>query len=187
MKFGSKNSKNLHNQTVMERSRGVYKIQWNDKRTKQAYKLALLGATDKEMAEIMDVDLMTFDYWKRTKPEFRNALRAAKRMPNAQTAMSLYKCANGYYYKDQVAHVVGGGVVKTWLKKYQGPNAWAANKILSVRERAIWADSAKLEITNTQININKFDFSGITKEEMRFIASIGMKQLREHVGDDNQN
>lgn len=162
-------------------------VKWNEDRCRQAYELALLGANDKQIANVMGVNIMTIDYWKRTREDFRDALNTGKIIADATVANSLYKCANGYTLKKQVVHVVKGRVVVTTIDENVGPNPWAAYKWLSVRERALWSETHKVEVTNTNVNINKFDFEGITEEEIKLLYSLGIKQQALNASNDHEN
>jgi hypothetical protein len=75
-------------------------------------------------------------------------------------------------------------VIQTEIPKYYPPESWAANKWLNVRQRAKWAEVQRIETMNTQLNLHKFDFSGMTLEQLQFMKEIGMTQrqkaLEEH-------
>lgn len=165
-----------------------YVIRWNPDRIRQAYELALLGANDKQIANVMGIDIMTLDYWKRTKEDFREALNNGKTIADATVANSLFKCANGYMIKKHVVHVIKGKPVVTEYEEEVGPSAWAANKWLSIRQRPNWSETHRVEVTNTNVNINKFDFNVLSTEELKLMYSIGMKQIAQgNVGDSNEN
>lgn len=56
----------------------------------QAYKLCLLGATDKEITAFFGVCRSTFNTWKRTHPVFADALLRGKKAADMEVAVSLY-------------------------------------------------------------------------------------------------
>src|SRR5713226_2755483 len=60
-----------------------------------ARKLALLGATDQEMADALGVDQGTLDRWKTRHKEFRIAIQLGKIRADAEIAESLYNRARG--------------------------------------------------------------------------------------------
>lgn len=62
----------------------------------QAYRLCLLGATDKEVAEFFGVTERTVNQWKRSYPEFLQSLKRGKEDADANVAKSLYRRALGY-------------------------------------------------------------------------------------------
>lgn len=59
----------------------------------KAFKLALLGLTDAEMAVSFDVTEQTFNNWKRAHPEFFESLKSGREDADAKVAGSLYKRA----------------------------------------------------------------------------------------------
>lgn len=62
---------------------------------KQAYKLALLGLKDTEMATFFGVAERTFNYWKLTYPEFLQSLKKGKENADSKVAKALYNRAIG--------------------------------------------------------------------------------------------
>lgn len=68
-----------------------------------AYKLAMLGATDKEFADFFEVSESTVNSWKKKHIEFSKALKKGKAIVDAEVVMKLYKRANGYKY-DEVSY-----------------------------------------------------------------------------------
>lgn len=156
--------------------------QWNEDRPRQAYMLALLGLTDEEMAGVMGIAENTLEYWKRTRPDFLTKLNDGKIIADARAVEGLYKRATGFEKEEVVLHMYKGRIIKTRVMKYYPPDAWAANKWASIRQRSKWADVQKIETTHTNININKFDFTGLSNEELMVLKKAGMKQLQEHVG-----
>ena len=61
-----------------------------------ARKLALLGATDAEVADFYDVDVRTIYRWKNTHDEFCQALKAGKEQADDRVERALYHKAIGY-------------------------------------------------------------------------------------------
>jgi hypothetical protein len=164
--------------------RGVSRpTQWNEDRTRQAFRLALLGATDREIAGVMGVDVCTIEYWKRTKPDFLEALNQGKLEADSRVAESIYRCAVGYEWEEEQAIAYKGEVTIVKVKRRKGPDAWAGMKWLNIRQRSRWADVSRTEVTQTNVNINKLDLSGMTVEELELIKSIGLKQIQQQVGE----
>jgi hypothetical protein len=161
---------------------GRLPTKYKDELVRQAYLLSLLGCTEKEMAEVFGVGEQTLDFWKRTREEFLEALEKGKIGADTQVAESLFKCAVGYEYEEEVVHVVRGEIFVTKIKKYKGPDAWAANKWLSLRQRGRWSEAQIPPQLNQQININNFNFDGVSEEELRLIESIWEKQPKEIPG-----
>lgn len=146
-----------------------------------AYEMALLGAEDKDIARAFGIQKEKFLKWVEEKPELRQALEEGKILADSKVAASLYKRAVGFTYEEEVLHVIKGEVVRTVVTKYVIPDPWSANKWLSARQPQLWTDVSKSEITHTNININKFDFNGLSTEELRLVEKIGLKQLAERI------
>lgn len=72
----------------------------------QVRKLALLGATDAEIAEFFDVCEATINNWKIDFPEFLESLRAGKIKADSEIANSLYERAKGAEWEEEVAFKV---------------------------------------------------------------------------------
>ena len=158
---------------------------WNLDRIRQGFELALLGATDEEMARVMGISIHTLNDWKRTYPKFLQTIEDGKLSADSKAAAGLFKRACGFEQMEIVVHMYRGEVIQTPVMKYYPPDPWSANKWLAVRQRTRWSEVQRIETTQTTININKFDFNGLSNEELMFAKNIGMKQLLAH--DDNQN
>jgi len=159
-------------------------VVWGKNIPHQAYRLALLGHTDREMAEYFEISVQTFNMWKRVHPELKNALRLGKDEASMKVVQTLYRLATGYEYDEEVLVQKGKGVseIQT-IHRVVKPSEYACTKFLAAKNRGVWGDSSRLEVTNTNINISKFDFTGLTREEMKLMEAIGMKQLVQDIGD----
>lgn len=69
----------------------------------QAYKLCLLGATDKEIADFFDVDERTINNWKVEHPQFFQSVRAGKKVSDMEVASSLFQTTQDRIVKEQQA------------------------------------------------------------------------------------
>ena len=104
----------------------------------QAYKLCLLGATDKEMADFFGVSEVTFNAWKKKHPEFLKSLKEGKSVADANVAKSLYLRALGYYHpEDKIFNDNGEPLIVPTVKHYPpDPTAaifWLKNRKPVVR------------------------------------------------------
>lgn len=109
----------------------------------QAYKLALLGATDIELADFFGVDEATITRWKQEIEEFCTSIKKGKRAADANVAESLYKRACGYSHKETHFNVVDGELVTTEVDKFYPPDTGAAMAWLKNRTRKLenpWKD-----------------------------------------------
>ena len=156
--------------TLFKRSKPV---KWNDDRCRQAFTFALLyGATDKQIAMSMDVSVQTIDYWKRTKPEFLAALKAGKDEADARVAEALYKVAIGYSHPYTDIRVVDDMIVETEIVRHYPPNAFAAHKWLTIRQRERWAEVNKA--IPPAVNLTQINLTGFTRAEKLLIEKLGM-------------
>lgn len=64
----------------------------------QARKMFRLGATEREVADILGVSESTFRMWKLAHPKLSAAVKVGKAPANSRTEMSLFHRANGYTY-----------------------------------------------------------------------------------------
>lgn len=85
-------------------------------------KLALLGLTDSQMANLLEVSEVTFNAWKKKHPEFLKSLKDGKEIADASIAKSLYKKALGYDYHGK-HYPADTTAIIFWLKNRQ-PKGW---------------------------------------------------------------
>lgn len=69
----------------------------------EAYKLCLLGATDKDLADFFDVCEATINNWKLEFPEFVESIRRGKKVADMQIAESLFNSAQDRTIKETQA------------------------------------------------------------------------------------
>lgn len=62
--------------------------------------MARMGAIDEEVAAEIGIDIATLYRWKRSHPEFCEALKIGKEVADARVVDSLYKRAIGYEYEE---------------------------------------------------------------------------------------
>jgi len=72
-----------------------YKEEYND----MAYKFCLLGADDKRIADLFNVQVSTISKWKLDYPNFSDALFRGKDLADAEIAHSMYQRAKGYEHQ----------------------------------------------------------------------------------------
>ncbi len=118
-----------------KKDKGGRPPKYQSKFAKQAFKLCLLGVTDKEMASFFGVALSTISKWKKDHPRFSERIFDGKLKADSEVAHSLYKRAIGCSVK--VAHVSNyeGDITTTDIKKYYPPDAVAAFRWLQSRTK----------------------------------------------------
>lgn len=112
---------------------------------KQAYKLCLLGATDKGLANFFEVTESTLNLWKQEYPEFSESLKAGKEEADAVVASSLFQRATGYSHPDTDIKIYKGKIVTTKLTKHYPPDSTAAIFWLKNRNPGKWRDKQEIE------------------------------------------
>lgn len=117
-----------------------------------AYKLALLGCTDKEIAEAFGVTDTTVNNWKLSHPTFLESLCNGKLIADAEVAKSLYERAKGYSHADVDIRVIDGQIVQTPLTKHYPPDERAARLWLTNRQGKRWRDKTETGITDKEGN-----------------------------------
>lgn len=163
----------------MQRERRVRKWRYNEDRVREVYELCLMGASDEDIARVMGVEVGTIDSWKRKYPEFLAAMRRGKDSADARIAASLYKRARGFWIVEDDIKMYRGEIIRTPVRKYYPPDSWAAHKWLTIRQRNRWADVSRSESMQTLVNINKFDLSSPTMEQLEFIRQIQEQQRKQ--------
>lgn len=118
-----------------------------DEYVEQAYKLALLGLTDVQMADFFEVCEATFTNWKSEHPELLASIRRGKGKADAQVAASLYQAAIGYQHPDVDIRVIDGQIIQTELTKHYPPDYRAASLWLRNRQPKMWRDKVEQQVT----------------------------------------
>lgn len=107
---------------------------------KQAKKLCLLGATDKDLADFFNVDEATINRWKKSKPVFCKSLKGAKEKADARVVRSLYQRAIGYDHIDTHFASYEGEIISKEYMKHFIPDVTAQIFWLKNRQPEKWRD-----------------------------------------------
>lgn len=110
-----------------------------------AYKLCLLGATDKEVADFFAVSETTIDNWKLKHPEFLGSLNKGKQEADANVANKLYRRALGYKHKAVKMFNHQGVIVREEYIEHYPPDTTAAIFWLKNRQSGKWRDKTDHE------------------------------------------
>ena len=121
---------------------------YKEEYTEQAYKLCLLGATDKELADFFRIKESTLNLWKKAQPEFMESLNKGKDNADAVVASKLFHRAIGYEHEDTQFASFQGEITdqQTYIKHY-APDTTACIFWLKNRQSAKWRDKTEQEIT----------------------------------------
>lgn len=103
--------------------------------------LALLGLTNEEISEALDIGLTTFDRWMSEHDKFRGAIKEGKVIADAKVANSLYNRAIGsQVFEERVID----GEIRT-LAKTLPPDTMAASLWLRNRQPQKWRDKQEIQ------------------------------------------
>lgn len=151
---------------------------WNSEMPQRLYLLALLGATNVTIAKVLAVSVKTVEYWSRVKPEAIEALRRGRMEADTKVVESFYKLCTGFEYQEQVPITFKGVTTIHTLKKFQPPNAWAAWKWLTNRQRDLWGEAAGEGNKPTVLNIDTINILGsLSTETLLELKRISMKNM----------
>lgn len=158
---------------------------YKDDFPRQAFVLAMVGLTDKQMAQFFDVHVDTIDRWKRKYPEFSHALKEGKLVADAKVADALYNRALGYeveektrmqgtdangqeydYTKTVKKHIPGDVKAMTFWLMNRMPEVWASAK----RREQLMEQENKMEL-----NYNNLDLTKYTPSEIRLLQAMAVK------------
>lgn len=121
---------------------------YKDQYSEQTYKLCLLGATDKDLADFFEVSEQTVNSWKEEYPEFLESIKRGKSEADANVASRLYQRAMGYEHEDTEFASFQGQITdeKQYLKHYP-PDTAAAIFWLKNRQRDKWRDKVESDVS----------------------------------------
>lgn len=170
----------------------------------RAYKLCLLGLTDKDLAEAFGVKENTIYSWTYKHEAFAQALRKGRQEADANVAKSLYQRAVGYSYEDTqifkrrvTEYNEEGKPVTSYdefvpvpVIKHLPPDTKAAVKWLANRQRSRWQENNNggtftlnhnHNVTHTHevllLQEQIQDPTQFTDQELELVAKLGMNAL----------
>ena len=121
----------------------------------QAYKLALLGCTDREMAEFFDVSEKTLIAWRSKFPKFLQSTRRGKIKADAEVSKSLYERALGYSHGATKFFNHDGRIITEDYTEHYPPDTAAASLWLRNRQPEKWRDKPSVEVTvNNEVTVD---------------------------------
>lgn len=111
----------------------------------EVYKLCLLGATDKEIANFFNVDEATINRWKEKYEKFCESLKAGKIDADSVIAQKLFHRAKGYEHREDKIFNNNGEPLIVPTTKHYPPDTTAAIFWLKNRRPAEWRDKQDIE------------------------------------------
>jgi len=148
---------------------------------KQVQKLAMLGATDQEVADFFGVDVRTVHRWKHDHADFCHALKLGKETADDRVERSLYQRAIGYE-QDEVKIFMPSGAPEPVYAPYRAkvaPDVTAAIFWLKNRRPDVWRDVKATELTGK--NGGPIEVDQRVKEDADAVASA-ITRLAERAG-----
>lgn len=109
-----------------------------------AFSMALLGATDADLADCFSVTEQTINNWKHAQPSFFESLKQGKMQADAKVANRLYARALGYEHDDVDIRVCDGTIAMTPVRKYYPPDTTACIFWLKNRQPTKWRDKTEV-------------------------------------------
>lgn len=162
------------NKNAVGNKGGGRKSEYKPEYVKMGYKLALMGATDKDLSAIFEVDERTIARWRKEHPEFMSALKKGKQQADAEIANKLFHRASGYSHMETDIRVIDGEIVKTQVKKHYPPDTTAAIFWLKNRQPGLWRDKQEIDHT-TQGKSMKSDMTDSQLEKLISAIHAGNK------------
>lgn len=120
----------------------------------KAYNLALLGATEIEIAKIFGITKTTLTRWKREHGELSASINRGRDAADANVANRLYQRAMGFEHDDEEIKVVslgngeGSQIERVKVRKVYPPDTAAAIFWLKNRQRGKWRDKVEQGFTD---------------------------------------
>lgn len=114
-----------------------------------AYEFALVGATDKQLAEMFGVNPDTIVEWRKVHPEFSESVRAGKLVADAKVAKALFERATGYQHDAVKIFMPAGATAPVYAPyvEHFAPDTAALQFWLKNRQPEIWRDKVSAELT----------------------------------------
>lgn len=114
---------------------------------KLAKKVALLGATDVEIADVLGVDVRTLYRWRNQNDAFCQALTVGKEVADAKVEDSLYRRATGYSHPAVKIMACDGVVKHEQYTEHVPPDVTACIFWLKNRRPEAWRDQREHLVT----------------------------------------
>jgi hypothetical protein len=126
----------------------------------QAHNYCLLGATNDELADFLDVSPRTIDRWIAERAEFGDAVRSGRVAADARIARALYGRAAGYDRTFERMVVVAGELKPVTSTIHYPPNVQACIFWLRNRRRQTWRDASNDRPSNTVDDLALLEAAG---------------------------
>lgn len=116
------------------------RVYYDPKFNQTALSAAMLGSTDKQLAEKIGISVRQLAYWKNKYPEFLAALKNGKDGADSNVVRSLYQRATGYDQKVTKLFVYKGKIVERDIIEHVAGDVTAQIYWLKNRQPVNWRD-----------------------------------------------
>lgn len=141
----------------------------------QAFKLCLLGATDKDLSNFFGVCERTINGWKDEHPEFLQSLKGGKEQADAEVANRLYRRALGYTHDAvKIFNEDGKPLIVPYTEQY-APDTVACIFWLKNRQPHKWRD--KVEVAG-ELDVNVFPVEKLDEIHEKALAIAAENQVK---------
>lgn len=162
---------------------------WKKDYCRQIFFLALAGLNEIQMANIIGISSAGFDKWKRTHPDFAEALKAGKIEAVGVASHALFQVGVGFEHeaikmfpKRVKEYDENGKVIREtteiikvpYIKKYP-PNVRALEKFLAAKYPEVWGD--KSEVVHSGSVTHNIDVTKLSKKQLKYLQKV--KELGE--------
>ena len=150
---------------------------WKPEYVRMVFKIALLGATQEEIAGILGVNSRTITTWLTTRADFSESYSRGKEKADADVAEALYKRAKGYSHPDVHVTSFQGAVTMTPITKHYPPDTAAIVFYLKNRARDRWTEPDKIG-ANAHLHLHKdIKLDDISDQELQMMEKLGLKKM----------
>jgi gas vesicle protein len=141
------------------------------------------GSTDEEISNMLGISTATYYEWKKTKPEFMEAIKKGKEVSNGELLNSAFTQSTGFFYKEQQVFKVKDykkidGELKqierlevVEVEKYCPPNPTMNIFMLKNRLPAEYKDKHEMDIGNKDDK----PFEVITAEDKQLLERVAKR------------
>ena len=105
-----------------------------------AYRMTLLGATNKDLCELFGVHEGTILGWRARYPSFDRAVREGKGIADSKVGESLFQRATGYSHPEEKVFLYQGQVIKVETTKHYPPDPTSMVFWLKNRRPDLWRE-----------------------------------------------
>lgn len=127
----------------MSKNKGGRPTKYRKVYDEQVYKLALLGATDEQIADFFEISVQTLHNWVSRHTGFLEARKRGKLVADANVAEALYHRALGFEHDEEKIFQYEGEAVRVATRKKYPPDTAAA--FIWLKNRAGWRDKQEVE------------------------------------------